>query len=275
MGHYNMVKPGDPFRPSAGLENEVRRFFNGGATISGSKISAGSVNNSRISATNRTSSEIPVFRPVAIFYDATKDCFHIKPATASDDLFGITTEIIPPNSSGTVVLSGVVNAVIFGGTGNFATPGSDGKLTRSSSGRAQILYEGTTDKPGIVLLGGGSGGEEEYTGQFAVRHLENRTFEITYPRQQPLEYAGRTDLPYVGEVPVQTVTLPANMDDGELRFYACFKENAYSAVIQFSELPPPEGWFDRFLLAHVYASGRVTQYYKSYTDYSFGSRWFL
>ena len=197
------------------------------------------------------------------------------PAVSDDGIWGVAAADIIPGTWGSMVLNGAVKAFISGGSGNYAVPSGNGTLAAAASGRAQIVYRSTPELPGLILLGAGSGGEEEYTGQFAVRHLENRTFEITSPRQQPLEYAGRTDLPEAQEVPVQTVTLPANMDDGELRFYACFKENAYSAVIQFSELPLPEGWFDRFLLAHVYASGRVTQYYKSYTDYSFGSRWFL
>ena len=166
MGHYTFVKPGDQFRPSAKLENEVRRFFNGGVTISGGKSKAGSTNNIRISAMNETDTAIPSGAAVAIYHNDEKDYFYIELATATDDFWGITVGIIPPNSSGTVVVSGIVNALISPGDGDFVVP-YNGVLMRSTSGNARVLYGGDgEDKPGMILLGGTSG--SGYAGPFAI-----------------------------------------------------------------------------------------------------------
>lgn len=167
MGHYTFVKPGDQFRPSAKLENEVRRFFNGGATISGGKSKAGSTNNIRISAMNETDTAIPSGAAVAIYHNDEKDYFYIELATATDDFWGITVGIIPPDSSGTVVVSGIVNALISPGDGDFVVP-NNGVLMRSTSGNARVLYGGNfaNDAPGMVLLGGASGGD--YNGYFKL-----------------------------------------------------------------------------------------------------------
>lgn len=166
MGHYNTVKKGDPFRPSAKLENEVRRFFNGGATISGGKSKTGGSNNIRISAHNSTTQEIGAYTPVAIFHNDEQDYFYIEPTTTDTGLWGIATGNIAPNSSGTVVVSGIVNAMIAPGSGDFAVP-YNGVLKRSSSGNARVLYGGDgEDKPGMILLGGTSG--SGYAGPFAI-----------------------------------------------------------------------------------------------------------
>jgi hypothetical protein len=175
MGHYNTVKKGDPFRPSATLENEVRRFFNGGATISGGKSKAGASNNIRISAYNSTTQEIGAYTPVAIFHNDAKDYFYIEPTTTDTGLWGITTGKISPQSSGTVVVSGIVNAMIAPGSGDFAVP-NNGVLERSSSGSARVLYGGDfeNDKPGMILLGGTSGsGYDGYFKLIAFPDVEN------------------------------------------------------------------------------------------------------
>ena len=166
MGHYNTVKKGDPFRPSATLENEVRRFFNGGAPLSGGKSKTGGSNNIRISAHNSTTQEIGAYTPVAIFHNDEQDYFYIEPTTTDTGLWGIATGNIAPNSSGTVVVSGIVNAMIAPGSGDFAVP-YNGVLKRSSSGNARVLYGGDgEDKPGMILLGGTSG--SGYAGPFAI-----------------------------------------------------------------------------------------------------------
>lgn len=168
MGHYNTVKKGDPFRPSATLENEVRRFFNGGATISGGKSKAGNPNNIRISALNATTQEIGAYVPVAISHNDEKDYFYIDPTSGDTGLWGITTGKISPQSSGAVVVSGIVNAMIAPGSGDFAVP-NNGVLHRASSGNARVLYGGDfeNDKPGMILLGGTSG-NSEYNGYFKL-----------------------------------------------------------------------------------------------------------
>ena len=275
MGHYNMVKPGDPFRPSAKLENEVRRFFNGGATISGGKSKAANMNNFRISAVNNMGQNINAGLAVAIHHNDENDFFYFVLAESQEDFLGITAETIAPHSSGTVIVSGIARAFIAAGrSGEFAIPGPDGKLSASSSGRAQILYVGTTDEPGMVLLGAGGGGEKAYEGQFAIRNTGERTFEVRWPQN---DIAGYTDLPGVAEVPVQTLTLPENVNRGDIKFYACCNEDVYSAVIQWDSQAQPQGAFDSFYIGYVTASGYIEQWYRDFDNYGmvFGRRWFL
>ena len=195
------------------------------------------------------------------------------PAVSGEKIWGVTTADIIPGTWGNMVVNGVARAFISGGSGNYVVPSGNGLLA-AASGRAQIIHRGTTEVPGVILLGAGDGGEEEYVGQFAVSYLGNRTFKIGYPQKRD-EYAGDTDLPDVGEIPVQTITMPSNIDHGYLYLYACFKDDVYSAVIQLSELPEPEGVFDRTHLANIEADGYVSQYYHSYTYMEFGRRWFL
>ena len=72
----------------------------------------------------------------------------------------------------------------------------------------------------IPEVSGGSS-EKEYTGQFAIRYLGDRTFQVIFPEH---DYAGRTDLPGVEEVPIVTITIPENSNGGDINLYACHKE---------------------------------------------------
>ena len=219
MGHYNTVKQGDPFHPSAKLENEVRRFFNGGATISGGKSKAGSTNNIRISAMNETDTAIPSGAAVAIYHNDEKDYFYIELATAADDFWGITVGIIPPDSSGTVVVSGIVNALISPGDGDFVVP-VNGLLMRSTSGNARVLYGGDgIDKLGMILLGGTSG--SGYAGPFAI-HVTSLTrtgADMTLPKSSWMNITRKMKKCTVHIIVTQAMKLSTNViaDSRELQ----------------------------------------------------------
>lgn len=189
MGHYNTVKKGDPFRPSATLENEVRRFFNGGATISGGKSTPGGSNNIRISAHNSTTQEISACAPVAIFHNDAEDYFYIEPTTTDTGLWGIATGNIAPDSSGAVVVSGIVEAIIAPGFGDFAIP-LKGVLHRASSGNARVLYGGDFAKgiPGMILLGGTSGGYDGYFKLIAFPDIENGGLRVHIVNSAELDW---------------------------------------------------------------------------------------
>ena len=154
MGHYNFVKPGDPFRPSAKLENEVRRFFNGGTTISGGKSKSIPPLNTRISAVNVHTEKISAHTPVAVLHDDEKGFFTITPVSADTALWGVLIENLEPNQSGAVIISGVVHAWV--------------KQIPSTSARAEILFAGDDKTPGMILLGGSAGGSSEYNGYFKL-----------------------------------------------------------------------------------------------------------
>ena len=274
MGHYNMVKPGDPFRPSARLENEVRRFFNGGATISGGKNKSINTNNVRVLATNVTETLIPAHTPVEIFFTSY---FSITPARDDSTLWGITTAEIPPGMSGSVVVSGIVDAYFNQNTasGKYAIPDGSGKLSRTNAGgRALVFDDGSSGTPGIILLGTVWGGTAPYSGEFTICHIGDRTFQVIFPEH---DYAGTTDLPGVEIVPVTTITIPENSNGGDIILYACHKDDKYSVVIMLkhSGANPPDGYFDYVRLGNVYPSGRVGQYYTRNEGIQFSRTWFL
>lgn len=124
----------------------------------------------------------------------------------------------------------------------------------------------------IPEVSGGSG--EGYDGQFAIRNTGTRTFEVYWPGT---EYAGDTDLPGVGYIPVQTVTLPEERTLDSIMLYACCNDGVYSAVIRLRSLDVPQGYFDYVELGTIYAEGKVRQIYKDNTGtgMEFGRRWFL
>lgn len=182
MGHYNTVKAGDPFRPSAKLENEVRRFFNGGVTISGQMGKNSVANNNRIYVKNSSEEKtIPAYSAVTI--TEKEGVFYADLAVDANGFWGIAIETLAPASSGSVVVAGVVSAFVSAsGSGDFVAPRADGKLTRTSSGRGQLLYAGDEKTPGVILLGAGGGGSEcEYNGYFkiSVSIIADGTAQVT------------------------------------------------------------------------------------------------
>ena len=117
---------------------------------------------------------------------------------------------------------------------------------------------------------------DKYTGQFAIRHLGDRTFEVRYGEYN---YAGSTDLPGVGDIPVETLILPNELPFAYVVLFACYNEGEYFVVIQLntSDDNTPQGYFDYVVLGQVHADGTVEQVYKdsSGNDLYFGHRWFL
>ena len=236
------------------------------------EISFPAANRSTIQLLNAGTELIAAGSAVAVLFveDTSPGVFCAVPATSDEELWGIAAENIIPGTYGNVVLAGIVKAFIYGGSGNYAVPSVNG-LTAGDSGKAQIIYCGTPETPGIVLLGGGGrSGEKEYDGQFGIRFLGNRTFEVRYGKYN---YAGSTDF---GNVPVQTIVIPDTYSgDSMLRLYACRNDNKYSVVIQLSGLEYPQGYFDYVELGRCFATGTVYQYYTSYDRIDFGRRWFL
>lgn len=201
--------------------------------------------------------------------------FHGKIATATDNCWGIAVENILPNTSGAVVLNGICQTFITG-SGNYASPGANGKLVAGTSGKALILHPGDAQTPGIVQLGYSGGNQDEYDGRFKVRHVEGRTFELCYGKRLADSIAGETDLPGAYKVARQTVILPEDKSYATLYLRACYKDGAYSTALDFSYTTGGEdGCFDVVSLAELHASGTVVQKYKDDGVIYFGRQWYL
>lgn len=166
MSFWPDVKKGDAYKPSASLENHVRHFFNGSANISDGKGSLKISNGNRVRVINNTSETIGAYEPIYITgrsNDPEQLDLYVAPATQDELLWGIAANTIEANSDGAMIISGIAQAYITG-TGEYASPGADGKLVAGTSGKALILHPGDDKTPGIVQLGYSAAGG--YNGYF-------------------------------------------------------------------------------------------------------------
>lgn len=168
MSFWPDVKKGDVYKPSASLENHVRHFFNGSANISDGKGSLKISNGNRVRVINNTSETIGAYEPIYITgrSNAPEQLdLYVAPATQDELLWGIAANTIEANSDGAMIISGIAQAYITG-TGEYASPGADGKLVAGTSGKALILHPGDDKTPGIVQLGYSA--DSGYNGYFKL-----------------------------------------------------------------------------------------------------------
>ena len=204
--------------------------------------------------------------------------FNVLPVQSDDGTWGIAAENILPHTSGNMVISGITRAYITG-SGNYASPGANGKLVAGTSGKALILHPGDAKTPGIVQLGYSAGAQkkDEYTGPFKLRHIEGRTFEIChgayYDRPNDYEYniAGHTDLPNAGNVPRQNIVLPENRTGADVYLHAIYEDGKYRVEIDFDSYKG----FETIYIGIIRASGEVVQNYQEKGTIYFGRQWYL
>ena len=203
--------------------------------------------------------------------------FNVLPAQSDDGIWGIAAENILPHTSGNMVVSGIIRAYITG-SGNCASPGTDGKLTAGTSGRALILHPGDAKTPGIVQLGySGGAKKDEYTGPFKLRHIEGRTFEICHgvyynrPNDSDYNTAGYTDLPKAGRVARQNIILPENRTSADVYLHAIYENDAYRVEFDFESYRG----FETIYIGSIRADGEVVQSYQESGTIYFGRQWYL
>lgn len=234
------------------------------------------VNRDVIQVFNETSEVIPAYTAAVISSVKRSESallFFVTPAVSDTGVWGIAAEDIMPGSCGTLVVNGVTRAFITAGSGNYVLPSVAG-LTAVSASKARIIYRtANAQTPGVILMGH-AGDSSVYSGEFSIRYLGDRTFQVIFPEH---DYAGRTDLPGVEKVPIVTITVPENSNGGDIILYACHKDDKYSVVIMLkhSGANPPDGYFDYVELGNVYPSGRVDQYYTRHEEIQFSRTWFL
>lgn len=154
MGFYGDVKPGDTFKPSATLENDVRHFLNRLNGFSGGPITAGNPGIIRIPVYNATSAALQVGKAVSIDISGiiANGCY---PAIAFSDTlpcYGVLVKDLDPAEAGDCILSGlgVVQIASTPETGNYASPGTDGVFARGDEGVPILNVSGTA---AVVMLG--------------------------------------------------------------------------------------------------------------------------
>ena len=154
MGFYSDVKPGEPFRPSASLSNDVRHLLNRMNGFGGGVNPAGNPGIVRIPVYNSTSAVLSEGKAVSIDISGViaGECY---PAIAfSDEMpcYGVLAKDLNPAEVGDCILSGlaVVQIATTPATGNYATPGTGGVFTRGDEGVPIVNISGTA---AVVMLG--------------------------------------------------------------------------------------------------------------------------
>ena len=168
MAFYGDVAPGEAFRPSAALSNDIRHFLNGLNGFGANPFGANGAGTVRIQAYNATGGEIRA--GTAVNFDDAKpmsgDAVPMKAFSDPKRPWGVVTQRLKANEAGDCFISGPV-PVSLSGSGGYAqpTPGSPSVFTRGAEG-APVLW--ASGGRGVVNLGAGT--PEAYDGPYAIAY---------------------------------------------------------------------------------------------------------
>lgn len=167
MATFPKVRAGQPFKPSASLENHVREMVNSTFTISGGRVDKIS-SSVRINVYNCSDTVIPVGCAVVFTSIASLGEGDVIPCLAITDIdsaWGVLASTLEPNEIGSCIVSGPVKVKIDNGEGDFVQPDPNnlGVFVLSSKG-VPVIFKHNGEA--IINLGGGSGGATSH--QFEV-----------------------------------------------------------------------------------------------------------
>lgn len=168
MAFYGDVTPGEEFRPSAALSNDIRHFLNSLNGFGGNPFGANGAGTVRIQAYNATGGEIGA--GTAVNFDESKrmsgDAVPMRAFSDPRKPWGVVTQRLLENEAGDCFISGPVT-VSLSGSGDYAQPtaGSPSVFTRGAEG-APVLY--ANGGKGVINLGAGT--PENYDGPFAIAY---------------------------------------------------------------------------------------------------------
>lgn len=177
MAFYGDVLPGDPFRPSASLSNDIRHFMNGLNGFHGNQFAANGAGTVRIQVYNASDNTLAAGTAVNFDNDAKMagDAVPAVPLKDPKRPWGVVTQSLQPGAMGDCFISGPVTVAVSG-SGDYAQPaaGSPSVFTCGSGG-APVLY--SHDGKAVVNLGAGT--PESYDGPFAITYdAENKVLKI-------------------------------------------------------------------------------------------------
>ena len=168
MAFYGDVMPGDEFRPSASLSNDIRHLLNGLNGFGGNPFAQNGAGTVRIQVYNATGRTIGA--GTAVNFDDGKgragDAVPLKALDNPKKPWGVITQKLAENEIGDCYISGPV-IVDVSGSGDFAQPsvGNPSCFTRGTEGAPVLFAFG-----GRALLNLGAGTPENYDGPFAVTY---------------------------------------------------------------------------------------------------------
>lgn len=175
---FPLVQPGDKFKPSAKLSNEVRKLINS-VNGFGAGVNAGK-NNSviRVPVYNASNTVIPAGCAVSLVLDGAirGDAYPAVIFSEGDICWGVCQTAIDPGKCGDCILSGIAAVPISGGTaGTFVKPVDDGYFVLDEEEGAPLInISGGTI--GVALLGNyGRRGGGKYEGGIGIVIVGNTT----------------------------------------------------------------------------------------------------
>ena len=167
MAFYGDVAPGEAFRPSAALSNDIRHFLNGLNGFGGNHFGSNGAGTVRIQAYNATGGTVKA--GTAVNFDDSKpmsgDAVPLRAFSDPNKPWGVVTQRLKESEIGDCFISGPVT-VALSGSGDYAQPtaGSPSVFTRGAEG-APVLY--ASNGKGVINLGAGT--PENYNGPFALK----------------------------------------------------------------------------------------------------------
>ena len=173
---YADVVPGQKIEFSARWHNDINRLLNAVNGTGAGAILGGAGTVSRLKVYNSTSENLNFGWAVAFDNKAIVD--GAVPAvkySSNAKAWGVLTETLEPGSFGSVIISGAVE-VAFSGSGDYASPNSDGKSFVVGATGAQVLC--SKDGRAVILLGGGVASETGYNGYFTLKPLAQTEEEL-------------------------------------------------------------------------------------------------
>ena len=177
MAFYGDVLPGEAFRPSASLSNDIRHLLNGLNGFGGNQFAANGAGTVRIQVYN--ASDRTLQAGTAVNFDDSKPLAdNAVPAVPLKDPkkpWGVVTQLLKGKEMGDCYISGPVTVGVSG-SGDYAQPtaASPSVFTRGSEG-APVLYA----NGGKAVVNLGAGTPENYDGPFALSYdAENEVLKI-------------------------------------------------------------------------------------------------
>lgn len=168
MAFYGDVLPGDEFRPSASLSNDIRHFLNGLNGFHGNQVGSNGAGTVRIQVYNATGETLDA--GTAVNFDNGRrmvdDAVPAKRFSDPKNPWGVVTQMLKANEMGDCFISGPVRVKVSG-SGDYAQPtaASPSTFTRGSEG-APVLYS----NGGNAVINLGAGTPENYDGPFALSY---------------------------------------------------------------------------------------------------------
>lgn len=172
MAFYGDVLPGDEFKPSAMLSNDVRRLVNRLNGFTAHRLAANGAGTVRIQIYNALEQALEAGTAVNFdeSFEMAGDALPAKPLTDPRKPWGVITQKLMAREMGDCYISGPVTVSVTG-SGDFAQPtmGSPALFTRGAEGAPVLFAQGPK-----ALINLGAGTPELYDGPFALTYDPER-----------------------------------------------------------------------------------------------------